>query len=85
MSGKMASITIRFIDEGLKKRLRIQSALHSRSMEEEARDILRSALSTENLDTGSSFVESVRAKAMRTGGIEIEPVPRESIRNPPEI
>jgi len=40
MSAKMASITIRFIDEGLKKRLRIQSALHSRSMEEEARDNL---------------------------------------------
>jgi len=85
MSAKMASITIRFIDEGLKKRLRIQSALHSRSMEEEARDILRSALSTENLNNGGSFVKSVRAKAMRTGGIEIEQAAREAIRNPPEI
>jgi len=77
----MASITIRFIDEGLKKRLRIQSALHSRSMEEEARDILCSALSIENLNNGGSFVTSVRAKAMRTGGIEIG----KAIRNPPEI
>jgi len=85
MSAKMASITIRFIDEGLKKRLRIQSALHSRSMEEEARDILRSALSIENANSGSSFVKSVRTKAMRSGGIEIEQAPRESIRNPPEI
>jgi len=81
----MASITIRFIDENLKKRLRIQSALHSRSMEEEARDILRSALSTETTSSASSFVESVRKKAMSAGGIAIEIAPREFVRNPPEF
>ena len=42
----MASITIRDIDERLKTRLRVRAAHHGRSMEEEARDILRSALST---------------------------------------
>jgi antitoxin FitA len=37
----MASITIRNLEELLKARLRIRAATHGRSMEEEARDILR--------------------------------------------
>ena len=40
----MASITIRNLDEETKRRLRIRAARHERSMEEEARNILRSAL-----------------------------------------
>ena len=37
----MASITIRNLDDGLKRRLRVRAAENGRSMEEEARDILR--------------------------------------------
>ena len=37
----MASITIRNLDDGLKRRLRIRAAENGRSMEEEVRDILR--------------------------------------------
>ena len=37
----MASITIRNLDDGVKTRLRIRAAEHGRSMEEEARVILR--------------------------------------------
>ena len=40
----MASITIRNLDDTLKRRLRIRAAEHGRSMEEEAREILRSAV-----------------------------------------
>ena len=40
----MASITIRNLDDPIKKRLRIRAAHHGRSMEEEARSILRAAL-----------------------------------------
>jgi len=43
----MGSITIRNLDDSLKSRLRVQAAVHGRSMEDEARDILRSALSRE--------------------------------------
>jgi antitoxin FitA len=43
----MASIIIRDIDEKLKAKLRIQAARHGRSIEDEARDILRAALSVE--------------------------------------
>jgi len=37
----MASITIRNLDDDVKHRLRVRAAEHGRSMEEEARDILR--------------------------------------------
>ena len=40
----MASITVRNLEEGLKRRLRIRAAEHGGSMEEEARSILRTAL-----------------------------------------
>jgi len=41
----MASITIRQLDEGLKRRLRLRAARNGRSMEDEARTILRHAAS----------------------------------------
>ena len=43
----MATMTIRNLEDELKARLRIRAAQHGRSMEEEARSILRSALNTE--------------------------------------
>ena len=42
----MATLTIRQLDEKTKARLRVRAAHHGRSMEEEAREILRSALTT---------------------------------------
>ena len=39
----MASITIRNLDDDIKQRLRVRAAEHGRSMEEEAREILREA------------------------------------------
>ena len=40
----MASITIRKLDDSLKTRLKARAAEHGRSMEEEARQILRDSL-----------------------------------------
>lgn len=40
----MASITIRNLDDDLKRRLRVRAAEHSRSMEAEVREILRQAV-----------------------------------------
>jgi len=39
-------LAIRNLDEDVKARLRIRAAQHGRSMEEEARSILRGALNT---------------------------------------
>ena len=78
----MASMTIRNIDDLLKARLRVQAARHGRSMEDEARDILRAALSTEGESSGQSLIESIRRRIMPAGGIELDLPAREAIPDP---
>ncbi|MBK5914807.1 FitA-like ribbon-helix-helix domain-containing protein [Rhodocyclus purpureus] len=77
----MTTMTIRNIDDELKARLRIRAAQHSRSMADEARDILRSALYEEPAQT-TSLVKAIRSRIEPLGGIELELQPREAIRNP---
>jgi len=48
----MASITIRNLDEQTKSRLRVRAAHHKRSMEEEARHILRASLAEDRTIPG---------------------------------
>ena len=76
----MASITIRNLDEETKSRLRIQAAHHNRSMEEEARSILRSAL------TGGAVLDlaaAIRRRFEPLGGVKLQLPAREPIREPP--
>lgn len=80
----MATMTIRNIDDQLKARLRVQAAMHGRSMEDEARDILRAALSTEPAGA-ASLVEAIRRRMEPLGGIELELPEREPIRDPLEL
>ncbi|WP_042886863.1 FitA-like ribbon-helix-helix domain-containing protein [Cupriavidus necator] len=80
----MATMTIRNIDDELKARLRIQAAVHGRSMEGEARDILRAALSVEPVQ-GKTLVETIRARIDRLGGIELELPAREPMREPVDL
>lgn len=80
----MASITIRNLDEGLKSRLRIQAAIHGRSMEDEARDILRCALNQE-APRPANLASAIRARFAPLGGVELPPIPREPIREPPSF
>ena len=80
----MASITVRNLDDGLKRRLRVRAAENGCSMEQEARNILREALDdhaapTKNL--GSAIHELFRP----FGGVELEIPPREPMRNPPQF
>lgn len=78
----MASITIRRLDERTKARLRVRAARHGRSMEEEARTLLRAALTDDN-DTGINLAEAIRARFRRLGGVELAIPGREPIREPP--
>ncbi|WP_411753503.1 FitA-like ribbon-helix-helix domain-containing protein [Serratia sp. (in: enterobacteria)] len=80
----MASMTIRNLDEQLKAKLRIQAAQHGRSMEDEARNILRIALSTVSAQT-PGLVDAIRNRIAVTGGIDLELPPREAIREPLDI
>ena len=77
----MATMTIRNIDDQLKARLRVQAARHGRSMEDEARDILRVALAVEP-ERRVPLVESIRARIEPLGDIELNLPPREAIRDP---
>ncbi|CAG4911159.1 FitA-like ribbon-helix-helix domain-containing protein [Paraburkholderia saeva] len=78
----MASMTIRNIDEQLKARLRIAAAQHGRSMEDEARDILRIALSTQQPGSQQSIAESIRSRIQPLGGVELNLSAREPVREP---
>jgi plasmid stability protein len=78
----MASITIRNLDDDLKSRLRIQAAVHGRSMEDEARDILRCALNVEP-GTPQNLAEAIHSRFAPLGGWDIELPPREPMREPP--
>lgn len=80
----MATMTIRNIDDQLKARLRVQAAIHGRSMEDEARDILRAALSVEPV-RGRSLVEAIRARIEPLGGVDLDLPVREPIRDPMDL
>jgi plasmid stability protein len=80
----MASITIRNLDDDLKKRLRLRAAEHGRSMEEEARDILQSLLRPQSM-TGEEWYAAIRADVAPLGGIKLEPLPRQPTREPPDF
>ncbi|MFC7395706.1 plasmid stabilization protein [Chelatococcus sp. GCM10030263] len=77
----MASMTIRNIDDRLKARLRLRAAAHGRSMEDEARYILRAALSAE-APGPRNLAEVIRARLAPTGGVVLDIPPREPIRDP---
>lgn len=81
----MASLIVRNIDDALKEKLRLRAARHGRSMEEEARTILKVALaSEEQLPTGLDFLNAMRARVAPYGYLDIELPPRETdSRDPP--
>jgi plasmid stability protein len=80
----VASITIRNLEAPLKARLRIQAAVHGRSMEEEARDILRSALNRTPAQP-ANLAAAIRARFAPLGGVELPEIRREAMRDPPVL
>ena len=79
----MASITIR-LDEASKIKLRIRAAQHGRSMEEEARQILKAALATK-MKSQPNLAESIRARFGPLGGVKVPKLPRKPMREPPDF
>ena len=80
----MASLMIRKLDERTKSRLRVRAAHHGRSMEEEARQILRSALSTSE-PPEESLAEAIRRRFAKYGGVDLPEVERDLPRKPPDF
>ena len=79
----MASLTIRNLDERTKSRLRIRAAHQGRSMEDEARTILRNALA-EDAPRLPDLAASVRARFEPLGGVELAIAHRDAMRDPPK-
>ncbi len=80
----MATLTIRQLDEKTKARLRVQAAHHGRSMEQEAREILRSALSGAR-PAKRNLAEIIRQRFAAFGGVELELPRRDAAREPAEF
>ncbi len=73
---------MRNVDDELKARLRARAAAHNRSMEDEARDILRSVLSAEEI-AALPLGSGVHAVFAPLGGRDAPVVDREPMRDPP--
>ena len=80
----MATITIRRLDDAVKAQLRVRAARQGRSMEEEARHILKAGL-TEEPTRRVNLAESIRRRMAPIGGVELALPPREMIRRPPKL
>lgn len=80
----MASITIRNLDDETKARLRLRAARQQRSMEEEARHILRTALTTPRKEQ-ANLAQSIQRRFRHFRGLSLDVPPREPIRTPPRI
>ncbi len=77
----MASITIRNLEEEVKERLRVRAAERHRSMEEEARRILRDAVGRPH--PPRNLARAIRARLAPLGGVDLEAPPRDPVREPP--
>ena len=75
----MASITIRNLDDDVKTRLRVRAAENGRSMEEEARVILRDAVGREEVPS-KGLGTAIHERFKPFGGVELELPPREPMR-----
>ena len=80
----MASITIRNLDDDVKTRLRVRAAENGRSMEEEARVILREAVGREEVPA-KGLGTAIHERFKPFGGVELDLPPRESMREPPRF
>jgi len=83
----MSSIVISDVDDDLEQRLKVRAAEHGRSIEAEARDILRLALggSKGEPPAATNLGDSIRAIVEQIGGIELDIPPRKQIREPPKF
>ena len=66
----MASITIRNLDDDVRKRLRVRAADNGRSMEEEARLILREAVDC--MKAPRNLARTIRNRIAPLGGVDLE-------------
>ncbi|MDY6781553.1 MAG: plasmid stability protein [Cyanobacteriota bacterium] len=80
----MATIVIENLDDNLKIRLGERADYYGRSLEEEALEILRAAL-TENDENSLNLAVAIGRRFARFGDIELPTISREPLREPPHF
>ena len=79
----MASITIRNLEDDLKRRLCVRAAENGRSMAEEAREILRQAVGS--APPPGNLAAAIRARIAELGGVDLDLPLREPMPRPPKV
>jgi len=74
---------IRNLDEGLKARRHVRAARHNRSIKDETRAILPSAVDI-SPSRGQNLADAIRARLEPLGGVELETTLRQPVKMPPE-
>ena len=77
----MASMSIRNLDDEVKTRLPVRASDNGRSMEEEARPILREAV--EPKPGPENLACAIRARFGRLGGVDLKMPASQPMREPP--
>lgn len=79
----MSIMMISNIDGDLEARLRKRAATHGRSLEDEARDILRTAVPVEaEVGDAAAMFKAIRRRVEAIGGIDIELPARDAVTDP---
>jgi plasmid stability protein len=83
----MASVLIRNVDETLHTRLKASAATHRRSLEEEARELLRAAVARQDTPPRENLTALARRLFGLTAGADIDLPPRGTApkSNPPDF
>ena len=82
MNAGVKTIIIRRLDESTKTRLQARAARHGRSMEAEAREMLKAALARRP-GSSKNLAERIHARFAALGGSDLPLIPREPMREPP--
>jgi antitoxin FitA len=78
VKGEVTTLTVRNLDPAVKARLRVRAAQNGRSMEAEARAILRSTLEAGD-GPGERLGSRIHARFARLDGDELELPPRDDL------
>jgi antitoxin FitA len=81
----VATLVIRNVEGPVHARLKALAAAHGRSMEEEARLILRDRLAAGPEAPSANWVDAIRALFEPIGGLELPEIPRPRPDEPPDF
>ena len=79
----MATLTIRNLEDGIKQRPRVRAAENGRSMEEEARDVLRRVMGEGA--PPRNLAAAIRARIAPSTRVVLNLIAREPMRDPPQF